>query len=74
MSISRRSLFTGALPAFAAAGPPLKIVVAGGHPGDPECGCAGTVARLTDLGYAVTLLYLNRGEGYCGNASLTAAP
>lgn len=48
----------------------LKIVVAGGHPGDPECGCAGTVARYADLGHEVVLLYLNRGEGYCGGASL----
>ena len=43
----------------------LKIVVTGGHPGDPECGCAGTIARYTSLGHDVTLLYLNRGEGYC---------
>jgi len=48
----------------------LKIVVAGGHPGDPECGCAGTVARYAGLGHEVVLLYLNRGEGYCGGASL----
>lgn len=39
----------------------LKIVVAGGHPGDPEYGCGGTVARYTDLGHEVVLLYLNRG-------------
>jgi N-acetylglucosamine malate deacetylase 1 len=45
-------------------------VVAGGHPGDPECGCAGTIARLTALGHDVVLLYLNRGEGYCGGAAL----
>jgi LmbE family N-acetylglucosaminyl deacetylase len=44
--------------------------VAGGHPGDPECGCAGTIARYTELGHEVVLLYLNRGEGYCGGASL----
>jgi LmbE family N-acetylglucosaminyl deacetylase len=49
---------------------PLKIVVTGGHPGDPECGCAGTIARYTALGHDVVLLYLNRGEGYCGAASL----
>jgi N-acetylglucosamine malate deacetylase 1 len=48
----------------------LKIIVAGGHPGDPECGCAGTIARYTDLGHDVVLLYLNRGEGFCGGASL----
>lgn len=39
----------------------LKIVVAGGHPGDPEYGCGGTIARLTALGHDVTLLYLNNG-------------
>jgi len=49
---------------------PLKIVVAGGHPGDPECGCAGTIARYTDLGHHVVILYLNRGEGYCGSSPL----
>jgi LmbE family N-acetylglucosaminyl deacetylase len=71
--ISRRSLLASltALPLLAeAATPALKIVVAGGHPGDPECGCAGTVARYTDLGHDVVLLYLNRGEGYCGGPSL----
>ncbi len=41
----------------------LKIVVAGGHPGDPEYGCGGTIARYTDLGHDVVLLYLNRGGG-----------
>ncbi len=46
----------------------LKVVVAGGHPGDPECGCAGTIARYTALGHEVVLLYLNRGEGYCSGA------
>jgi N-acetylglucosamine malate deacetylase 1 len=40
----------------------LKIVVTGGHPGDPEYGCGGTVARLTSLGHEVVLLYLNNGE------------
>jgi len=41
----------------------LKIIVTGGHPGDPEYGCGGTIARYTDLGNEVVLLYLNRGEG-----------
>jgi len=39
-----------------------KIVVTGGHPGDPEYGCGGTIARYTDQGHDVTLLYLNRGD------------
>ena len=41
----------------------LHVVVTGGHPGDPEYGCGGTIARYTDLGHEVVLLYLNRGEG-----------
>jgi N-acetylglucosamine malate deacetylase 1 len=39
-----------------------KLMVAGGHPGDPEYGCGGTVARYTDLGHEAVLLYLNDGE------------
>lgn len=39
----------------------LKIVVTGGHPGDPEYGCGGTIARLGRLGHDVVLLYLNNG-------------
>jgi len=38
-----------------------KIMVTGGHPGDPEYGCGGTIARLTGLGHDVVLLYLNDG-------------
>jgi LmbE family N-acetylglucosaminyl deacetylase len=70
--ISRRSLLaSAALPLFAQSpAKPLKVVVAGGHPGDPECGCAGTIARYTALGHEVVLFYLNRGEGFCGSASL----
>jgi len=40
----------------------LKVMVAGGHPGDPEYGCGGTIARFTSLGHEVALLYLNRGD------------
>ncbi len=47
----------------------LKVVVTGGHPGDPEYGCGGTVARYTDLGHEVVLLYLNRGEKGCPEAN-----
>jgi LmbE family N-acetylglucosaminyl deacetylase len=46
----------------------LKIIVTGGHPGDPEYGCGGTIARYTDLGHEVGLLYLNRGEWPPGDA------
>ncbi len=69
--VSRRNFLASSLSLLAgAAERPPKIVVAGGHPGDPECGCAGTIARYADLGHAVTLLYLNHGEGYCGGADL----
>ncbi len=54
------SLALGAPPA-ADAPRPLRVIVAGGHPGDPEYGCGGTIARYTDLGHAVVLLYLNDG-------------
>ncbi len=39
----------------------MKFVICGGHPGDPEYGCGGTVARLTARGHEVVLLYLNDG-------------
>src|SRR5579864_177616 len=38
-----------------------KIIVTGGHPGDPEYGCGGTIARLTALGHEGVLLYMNDG-------------
>ncbi len=40
----------------------LKIVCVGGHPDDPESGCAGTLARYAEHGHAVTVIYLTRGE------------
>lgn len=54
---------------------PLGVLVIGGHPGDPEAGCGGTIARYTAQGHAVTLLYLPRGEaGVRGkNAAESAA-
>jgi N-acetylglucosamine malate deacetylase 1 len=40
----------------------LRVVVAGAHPDDPETGCGGTIARFSDLGHEVVILYLTRGE------------
>jgi LmbE family N-acetylglucosaminyl deacetylase len=40
----------------------LKVLVAGGHPDDPESGCGGTIARYSDAGHEVVALYLTRGE------------
>jgi LmbE family N-acetylglucosaminyl deacetylase len=63
----RQTALAAALPgsALMAAAPEkkLRVVITGGHPGDPEYGCGGTAARYSDLGHDVTLLYLNRGEG-----------
>jgi LmbE family N-acetylglucosaminyl deacetylase len=52
----------GRLPPQVAKKRRLKVIVAGGHPGDPEYGCGGTIARYVDLGHEVVLLYLNDGE------------
>jgi LmbE family N-acetylglucosaminyl deacetylase len=40
----------------------LRIVCVGAHPGDPEFGCGGTMARYSREGHAVTFIYLTRGE------------
>jgi len=48
--------------AAAETGRSLKVLCIGGHPDDPESGCAGTLARYVELGHSVTVLYLTRGE------------
>jgi LmbE family N-acetylglucosaminyl deacetylase len=52
--------------AFGLAGAPverkLHVVCVGAHPGDPEFGCGGTMAKYSDAGHSVTFLYLTRGE------------
>jgi N-acetylglucosamine malate deacetylase 1 len=64
----------GAVRADTPRGSALNIVVTGGHPGDPEYGCGGTVARHTKQGHRVTLLYLNRGDDpHDGPAACAAA-
>src|SRR5450755_2508102 len=40
----------------------LRILCVGAHPGDPEFGCGGTMAKYSSAGNNVTLLYLTRGE------------
>jgi len=39
-----------------------KVLVAGGHPDDPESGCGGTIARYVQAGSEVIAFYLTRGE------------
>ena len=40
----------------------ISVLCVGAHPGDPEFGCGGTLAKYSDAGHSVTLLYLTRGE------------
>ncbi len=40
----------------------LHIICVGAHPGDPEFGCGGTMAKYGNEGHSVTFLYLTRGE------------
>ena len=42
----------------------LNILCVGAHPGDPEFGCGGTMAKYSNAGNVVTFLYLTRGEAY----------
>jgi N-acetylglucosamine malate deacetylase 1 len=68
----REMMATAALGVYVSSEQPakkLKVVVTGGHPGDPEYGCGGTIAGYADLGHEVTLLYLNRGEKGCAGKS-----
>src|SRR2546421_3587583 len=52
----------------------LKIVCVGGHPDDPESGCAGTLARYAEAGHKITVIYLTRGErGISGKSNEEAA-
>jgi len=52
----------------------LKIIVFGAHPGDPECGCGGTMALFASEGHEVVSAYLTRGgAGINGKAYEEAA-
>jgi N-acetylglucosamine malate deacetylase 1 len=52
---------SGKVQTAASSGRKIKVVVCGGHPGDPEYGCGGTIARLAQMGHDVVLFYLNDG-------------
>jgi LmbE family N-acetylglucosaminyl deacetylase len=52
----------------------LKIVCVGAHPGDPEAGPGGTLARFASAGHSVVNIYFTRGEaGVAGKANDEAA-
>jgi LmbE family N-acetylglucosaminyl deacetylase len=54
--------------------PKMKIVVVGAHPDDPESGCGGSMARYSDLGHEVVIVYLTAGEaGIDGKLATEAA-
>ena len=59
--------------ANAAAARTLKVVCVGGHPDDPESGCAGTLVRYAELGHTVSVIYLTRGERGIRDKSLDEA-
>lgn len=71
--VSRRALLGLGVSALAAPGESsdkkLRVVVAGGHPDDPESGAGGTMARYAALGHHVVSLYLTRGEAGIPNKS-----
>jgi len=74
ITASGASGFLSAGNAGAEGAPKLKIVVAGGHPGDPEAACGGTMARLADSGHEVVALYVTQGEkGVDGKTGQEAA-
>src|SRR5436309_5835685 len=51
----------------------LKVVCVGGHPDDPESGCAGTLTRYSEFGHTVSIIYLTRGERGIRDKSLDEA-
>lgn len=59
--------------ADAGRGRSIKIVCVGGHPDDPESGCAGTLARYAEGGQQATVIYLTRGERGIRGKSLDEA-
>lgn len=51
----------------------LNIVCVGAHPDDPESGCGGVLARYSEAGHRVTIIYLTRGERGIAGKSLEEA-
>ncbi|MEJ0080281.1 MAG: PIG-L deacetylase family protein [Puia sp.] len=49
----------------------FRVVCLGAHPGDPEFGCGGTMAKFAKAGHVVSFIYLTRGEA--GDPSKTFA-
>ncbi len=52
---------------------PLKVVCIGAHPDDPETGCGGTLAKFSQAGHIVTVIYLTTGDAGIKGKSLEEA-
>jgi LmbE family N-acetylglucosaminyl deacetylase len=77
---TRRALLAGLGPVLLRAQAPaspaarlLSVVCVGGHPDDPESGCGGTIARFSEAGHRITIVYLTRGERGISGKSLEEA-
>lgn len=51
----------------------LKVVCVGAHPDDPETGCGGTLAKFSNQGHKVTIIYLTSGDAGIEGKSLKEA-
>lgn len=51
----------------------LKIIIAGGHPDDPETGAGGVAALWAEQGHDVILAYFTTGEAGIANTKADAA-
>jgi hypothetical protein len=80
---TRRQLLAGSLSMLAAGQAPsqspnqaskkLSVVCVGAHPDNPESGCGGTLARYSEAGHKVGIVYLTRGERGIPGKSLDEA-
>jgi LmbE family N-acetylglucosaminyl deacetylase len=50
---------------------PIRVMVIGAHPDDPEFGCAGTVAKWAQEGKDLTYLLLTSGDKGSHNPELS---
>ncbi len=64
-------VFSTPAPAHEIARQKLRVVVFGGHPDDPETGCGGLIAQLTEAGHDVRVAY---GTCFRGDRKLGGEP
>jgi LmbE family N-acetylglucosaminyl deacetylase len=71
--LAASGLSIAAAPNESTEGRKLTVLCVGGHPDDPESGCAGTLARYAEAGHSVVVVYLTRGERGIRGKSLDEA-